>query len=1149
MPYLSFSGIYFDLRTAKTVLKFIMCLWVFLFYSPTGKADNSDRYTNESVLNSGTWIKVKISESGIYQISYTDLQNWGFSQPEKVKIYGYGGAILPEDFTKPYIDDLPEIPVYRENNRILFYAQGTEKWTFGSKGFTFTKNPYSTAGYYFLTQNDSPEIPIETQPANDDASLSTITSYIDYALHKKELINISKSGRNFYGEDFKYNARQTFTFDIPGIVPDTDVDITAVFVAKSNNSSIVSIDHNGVKLSEKSIRGQTSNSDITYENGVAVSLTSKFKSNPNSPDNITVTFTGSNAKMARLDYILLNFQRELKLYGNSVLFHKTNIFNTKQRFSVNTGNADDVKIWDVTTPHTPISIECEKTGNYYNFCTTQPETRDYIAFRTSGTYPSPEFVGKVANQNLHGLERADLVILVPNEFKNEAERLAEFHRQHDNLSVLVVTPQPIYNEFSSGTPDATAIRRFMKMFYDRAGDNDSLKPLYLLLFGDGSYDNRHITEEWQSYNYPFLLTYQSENSLDERQSYVTDDYFGFLDDSEGRDVAADKLDLGIGRFPVRTLTEAANAVDKVISYATNTDYGTWKNDLCFVADDGNNGAHMELAENAIKEIVTDNPEFLCNKIYIDAYQRVVSSNGATYPDAKKKMMDMLNDGLLLINYSGHGNTTSWTAEKMLEMSDIKSLYLKRLPLFITATCDFSRFDDKATTGGEEIFLNPKGGGIALFTTTRVVYTNGNDTINKYMAANLFRHRNDGSRFRLGDIMKEAKCMFKNRDRNKLNFVLLGDPALKLTYPEYKLVVTEINGQPLTENSQDEILLKARSTVTIKGEVRNYSTGNKLSDYNGIISPRLFDSEVEIITHGNADGGTPFTFKERSNLLFTGNDSIKNGEFLFTFKMPREINYSMEPGLLNLYSNSSDGREAQGSCNAFRIGEYDDSAEEDFEGPEIINMYLNTEGIKDGGIVNETPVFFAEVKDPSGINISGIGIGHNMTLKIDNREDSEYILNNYFKPSTEVYGKGSVIYQMPELTAGDHTLLFKVWDIEGNSNEEEISFTVKPGLKPRIFDLKTQQNPVRDIARFYITTDRPNANIELSITICDLMGRKIWWYSDKGRSDLWTAPIIEWDLTDLSGRRVPPGIYIYRAVISTDTEKEATKSKKIVVLGQ
>lgn len=1156
MPYHSFLRIL--LSTIRTDYTIALLTAIVLSIFTAGALNDGDRYTRESVLNSGSWVRVKVYDNGIYQISYSDLQQWGFSDPTKVKVYGYGGKMLEEDFTTPYTDDLPEIPVYHAGDKILFYAQGIISWSYNTSKniFVHDRHAYSSAGYYFITQNDNLATELPTDNTPDDKSLSATSVFDDYVLYETESVNLGKTGRVFYGEDFRYTTQRTFSFDIAGIPEDNKtVRMQVDFVAKSPNSSKVTISHNGSRLNTYTIKGMTSNSDLSYKNAELLSAYDVWDSDLSSVDNISIGYEGSDVRNARLDFIRLTFKRKLQLYGSSVLFRNIEAQSKKIRYAVQTDKS--IQIWDITDPINPVSVQAKSQNGVYYFTAKETGLKEYVAFDPSASFPSAEYVENIANQNLHGWEKADLFILVPPELVSEAERLAQHHIEKDGLTCRVVLPQQIYNEFSSGTPDATAVRRFMKMFYDRAGEDESLKPRYLLLFGDGTYDNRLISSEWNNYKDSFIISYQSVSGLSERSSYVSDDYFGFLDDNEGKNLPSDKLDIGIGRFPVRTLSEAQIAVDKVIAYANSTDFGVWKNNLCFVADDGNSSQHMSTSDKLANLVETNHPEFYCNKIYIDAFNKVTSATGSTYPDAKKKMFDLLDDGLLLINYCGHGSTKGWTAERILELNDIQKMYLKRLPLFITATCDFSRFDDAAYSGGEYLFLNAKGGAIALFTTTRVVETYGNELMNMGLISHLFDRDENGNRLRLGDVMKLAKRSISGSDDNKLNFVLLGDPALHLTYPEHKLIVTEINGIPVENSSASDIQLKARAMVTVKGEVRSSEkngSGTKLTDYNGIIYPRLYDSQTTVTTNGNGtDGndktGEPFTFKERTNLLYTAKDSIKNGEFSFQFKMPKELNYSLESGYLNLYAGSLLNGEAFGASTNFIIGGMDNTVPEDNEGPVIHSMYLNTSGFKDGDLVNENPVFFAEIEDPSGINLSGIGLGHDMTINIDNSVYTEYVLNDYFDPQSGTYGKGTVMYEIPELEDGYHTLTFKVWDTEGNSSEKTITFSTQKGIKPNIFDLCVNKNPVSDVARFYIEHDRPNTNMSIAISIYNLFGEQVWTYKDEGKSDMWTSPVIEWNLTDLAGRRVTPGIYVYKAIISTDNEHEATKAKKIIVLGQ
>lgn len=1109
-----------------------------------------DRYTSTSKLASGRWIKIEIGESGMYQIPYSTLQNLGFD-PTKVKVYGYGGNMLSEKFSEPYIDDLPEIPILRNKNRIIFYGEGTIKWTNNGSSFSHKQNPYSASSYYFISQTDASDIEMEEIEDNSGFAEKEINTFDDYALHESELCNVGNMGRNLYGEDFLYKTIQSFNFNIPGVIGDVKMQID--FIAKMQTKGSLAIKRNGVSITngEKNILAFTGSDDWYYTAAKLTSLNYTFASS--GTETISLQFSGSDVKVARLDYIRLQMQRKLMLYNGVVKFRSLEANKALVKYNLTATTPTSVKIWDITEVHNPKNIIASATNNTLSFTPNSIGCREYIAFDINATFSEPTIVEEIANQNLHGLERADLVIISPQQFYQQAKRLAEFHRDHDQLSSIIVRPELIYNEFSSGKPDATAYRRFMKMFYDRAecvGDKE-LYPRYLLLFGDGSCDNRHITSEWQGYKYPFLLTFQSESSIDERSSYVTDDYYTFLKDSDGNNLLSDKPAIGVGRFPVRTTDEATIAVDKVINYTLNTNYGIWKNNLCFVADDGNHSGHMELADDLIKIVQKNNPEFFENKVYIDAYNKVGGSSGGTYPDAKNDMMKFFENGQLVVNYAGHGSATGWTKEKILTIQDIKKLYLEKLPFFITATCDFSRFDAPTTSAGEEMFLNRKGGGVGLISTTRVVYMDKNETFNKELISHLFARDDDGKRYRMGDVVRMAKCDVTEhygQDLNKLNFILLADPALKLAFPEYRIKITEINGIKVT-GSPNDIILKARSQATFKGIILTPS-GEKDETFNGYIQQRLYDSEREITTHGNDEGGEPYTFKVRDSKLYEGKDIVKNGEFEFTFKLPKELNYDNQPALMNLYAYDATQKvEAQGTTKEFIVNGYDNEVEIDEVGPTIEYFYLNDSDYSYGATVNETPIFIAQVFDNSGINVSGIGLGHDLTIKIDNNPNMEYIINDFFTPVSGDFGRGTVMYQIPELSEGEHTLTFKVWDTEGNSSEKSTTFVVKKGLEPNIYQLYTTKNPVRDEAKFYINHDRPNMVMNVTIVIYDLWGKELWRKQSEGKSDMWKTEPITWDLTDASGKRVSPGIYIYKAYISTENSKSSTEAKKIAVLGQ
>ena len=739
-----------------------------------------------------------------------------------------------------------------------------------------------------------------------------------------------------------------------------------------------------------------------------------------------------------------------------------------------------------------------------------------------------------------------IIIAQPN-FTTQAERLAEAHRTKDNLTVRVVTPESIYNEFSSGTPDATAYRRFMKMFYDRQ-TSEADAPKYLLLFGDGSFDNRKLTSAWKSVDMSnMLLTYQTENSLSS-QSYVIDDYFGFLDDADNKkSLQNKKLCLGIGRFPIRTVEQATQMVDKVISYMENKNTGSWKNNLCFMADDGSNTdgfmtEHMEFADQLAGYVESEHPEFLVNKLYYDAYKKDMTAG--TYPDVRSGLQKLLKDGLLLFNYTGHGGTTALSDEKVLTQTDINQFTYTHLPVWVTATCDFTRFDDLNTSAGEDVFLNKSSGGIALFTTVRVAYSRPNFPINDNVIRNLFE-RNNGRRRTLGEVMQATKNTLSSV--YKLGFCLIGDPAVKMAYPEFGMKVTTVNGQSVDGNS---ISFKALEKITVEGEVLDAS-GQLVTDFTGIVNPTVKDSKVTVtcLKNSNKDDSPAFTFTDYPNTIFIGNDSVRNGKFSFTFTVPKDISYSNLQGKMNLYAvDTESGNEAQGNFDNFIVGGTSDTAETDTIGPEIRALYLNDTTFVDGGQVNTTPYFVAELWDKSGVNITGSSVGHDMMLVIDESTVLSYNLNSYYELLPGEDGTGIVKFPIPALEPGKHTAEFWVWDILNNSTVRTFTFEVVEGLKPFLFDVIATPGIAREQVTFHLMHNRPESRMRVGIMVYDLAGRQLWKHEESGTSGLFENYTVSWDLTS-GGARMRPGVYIYRAAISTDNSKDATKARKFIILGE
>ena len=653
------------------------------------------------------------------------------------------------------------------------------------------------------------------------------------------------------------------------------------------------------------------------------------------------------------------------------------------------------------------------------------------------------------------------------------------------------------------------------------------------MFGRGTFDNREIL--MASKNKNFVLTFQAEHSLNETLSYVTDDYFAFLEDSEGTDITANTMDIGVGRFPVSTVQEATDVVSKTINYMKNENRGAWKNQICFLADDGDSALHMKQADSIASMVGRSHPGYQYTKIYLDAYQQKVTASGESYPAAETQFHNMLNSGMFILNFIGHANASGWTNEQVLTTSDVRKLSNENLPLWIAATCNFLQFDLPNVSAGEHVLLNPVGGGIGIISAARPVYASQNLSINRELMKYLMNKKDDGSNYTIGEALMITKNELGN-ELNKLSYVLMGDPSLKLNYPDkYSIVTEKINGVDVSESDT----LSALSVATFKGKVIN-DQGQTLDDFNGSVYATVYDKEQSITTLNNDRNGN-MTYKDRPNKLFSGMTNVENGNFELTFMLPKDIKYNYGSGRINYYASSDDlNYEAQGYSEKFFIGGSNSEVIHDEEGPEI-TMYLNSANFVSGDKVNETPVFIAHVHDIHGINQVGSGIGHDITLVVDEDPHQTYILNDYYQSVQNDFTEGTIRFKLPELKKGKHTLTFKVWDLFNNSSSKTLEFEVVNGLDPEIFGVVNYPNPVKTYTVFKVNHDRPETVLNIKLDIYDLSGRQIWSISQS------TLGEIIWDLTDTSGMRVPKGAYLYRASIQTNEKYVHSKVSKLIVI--
>lgn len=1150
----------------KYLARLAACLTLLACCVFTASAFDKSFYAESSKLATGKWVKISVTESGIHKITADDIRNWGLgSDLSQIHVFGYGGAPLSESMTANYADDLPQMPVVRTANSILFYGQGPLTWAFYSNDVPHVQvqHPYSLIGTYFVT-NDSRFDDIDIDVAGNISDGTVVSTYIERLYHEQELVNPGETGRNFLGESFSAGKSQTYKFDLDGLVSGSTVNTYTVFAAKTTgeNSTITHAFNDTVMpftISDMVFHV----SDATHEH-YSLSKSSKqfvLKNTNELKYGLTYNYNGTPL-LARLDFITVNYERQLALRNGCLAFGLNKASkNVKYRIS---GCGSATRVWDVTAPYHPVQLNAAP-GDADGTLVFSPESdgrKEFVVFDESGSFLEPKFEGEVPNQDIHCMETPDMIIIAPNAYHEQAYRVADLHEKIDQFRVLVLDPEKVYNEFSSGTRDAMAYRRVCKMFYDRGVDAGGHKLGYLLLMGCGSYDNKLIGSNTSALSYPSLLTWQSVESSNENKSITTDDYFGILRDNSTKG-DREKMDISVGRMPVKSASEARTVVNKLIKYVTTPDYGSWKNQALIVADDGNKADHMIQSDSLINNArIYGGKDIVFNRVYIDAFNAVSQGGSDTYPDARAKMFAALNEGSLWWNYVGHASTQNWTAEALMMRSDVETqLFYRHLPVLYAATCEFSRFDSSILSSGIHMYLNANGGAIAVICPARLAQIEDNGYLTGAFGRFIFSPDSTGRPRRIGDMFRLAKNFVDRSSDNKRRFLIFGDPAMRLAYAPYKVEVETINGRPIDPNNRP--VFKAREQVEFSGKIVNWN-GEMATNFDGTIISTLFDAEQSVTTHGNGEGGREHTYQDRANRLAINVDSVNNGRFTVRVIIPSEINNEyVETGseqgglydnyssaLINLYAyDSRDSIEAKGSNSDFVIYGYEDEQVTDTIGPEIITFVLNDESFVNGSNVNESPLMMATVGDESGVNFSSAGIGHSMTLTLDGTNTFNDLVSYYTPMFTEHGTLGSISYQLNDLMPGPHTLRLRVWDVYNNVSEKTISFNVVKGLAPEIADVYCTSNPAGLETSFYVKHNRPDAVVSVTIEVYDLMGRLVWKNTQSGRSDMYKTTPVTWDLIDSGGRRVPRGIYVYRATISTDGIKEATKAKKLAVTSE
>lgn len=1122
-------------------------LILYFFLGLTLLVQGQRQYAPTSVLATGNWYKIGVKDAGVYRVDGAFLNALGLGTniaSSSIRLFGNGGGMLGENANAPYTDDLAENAIevidggdgiFNSGDYFLFYAPGSSRWLKDSlkQGYRYQKNLYSDSAYYYISVNGTGKR-IGLQQAYNSTQV-TVTEYDEKYVLENDQVNLIGSGKEWYGEKLANAQSRSFSIDWPGLSAQQPVLLRSSFASRNVGASasiLSSINAaNGAALNFPAVTG-------TFLDRYATHLEQEQHFGSNGQNNLLIKFgyqsaaSGAECWINRFEILA----RRAIQFGTASALHfrdwRSVSGNTIASFKV-PALLPDMRVWDVTNPFVVTAMRNTSTTGFV-FYNDASRLREYIAFIPSQTL-TPVAIGKQPNQNLHGTSTPEYLVIAHPLFLDAAARLAAFHRQQYRRTVELVSTEQVYQEFASGNHDPVAIRDFVKMLYDR---NAGLK--YVLLMGSGSYDPKNrITN-----NYRFVPTFQSTQSLDPLSSFTSDDFFGMLDDQDDINLgnALQGIDVAVGRIPARSVTEANRMVDKIIAYHHSSRFGEWRNKLIFLADDRDLNLHLNDAE-AVAAANT-NPVFQTRKIYLDAFPLISGSAGNRYPVVNEALVNSINSGALILNYSGHGNHVRLAEEAVLSVNEVNRFQnASRLPLIVTASCDFYPFDDPSKNAlGAQVLTGDTTGAIALLTTGRLVFASSNRIINEYFIGTALNpNPQTGKYLSLGEAVRVAKNLSVTQAGEVLNtrkFLLLGDPAMQLAFPEHRIKITGI--ERMAVSGADT--LRASRSYSLEGDVQD-GAGNRLRDFNGMMSVVLYDKARTVQTLGN-DPSSPVTgFQQQSAILFKGMFTVDTGSFRIRIILPKDVSFQPGRGRLNLYAFNQSTDAAGADTGFVLVG--NNTVPADKTGP-AIRLFLNDTLFRNGGLTHESPLLMAYLSDSSGINTSGNGIGHDITLIIDGLIRDIRILNDWYLSDLDSWQSGSIRYRLPIQTKGPHTLALKAWDGANNATEVRLDYVVEKQERLAISKVMNFPNPFYNKTRFSFEHNQPGKELKIQVLVYGTNGRLIKRISGSFQTPGTRNIRVEWDGRDESGRKMQKAVYIYQIIIQSGTQRSVHAGQLILL---
>jgi hypothetical protein len=1108
--------------------------------------------TRESALKDGDIYKVSVNETGMVKMDYDFLKNQlkiaNIDQidPRTIKIYGNGGGMLPEGNAEKRADDLTENAIFvsgEEDGKfdasdfILFYGVGADKWFFDAtaKEFNRPKNIYDDKSYYFvkISGGNGARLPLQNSISN---TAYTTTTFDDYARFEEDKVNLlasqrcnctQGSGKMWFGDFFSNSASEksyTDKFPFTNIVTTEPAKVKAVFAGSSADYTNFNV----------SVAGQTftatiSNFGNTKEEENIAQLGEINKAfTPNSDNlNISIKYPVSGTGEGYLDFIQVNLRRRLALVGSQLAFRDIkSLGKPSTTFQLENTNANTV-VWDITDAQKPKNQQVTQNGNGSNFgVNTEAPLRSFVAFDKNGGFQKPNVVGKITNQNLHSIDDIDLLIVYDKTFDNAAKTLAEHRRTVSGLKVETAEVGQIYNEFGSGALDPSAIRDLATLLYNR-----TKRFKYMLLMGDGSFDYKNIANKNTTslQKSDFIPAYEKTFSLSGLESFPSDDYYALLSDTEGGDNLEGDLDIAVGRIPCKTGEEADGVVAKILNYDNKKTFGDWRNRALFMADNGDEALHSDSADNIANDVINNNKNLNVEKLYVDAFPLEVSAGGTRVPAMNDAIFQNQFQGVLTMCYLGHGGPKRLAQEAVITREDMQTWRnFEKLPIFITATCSFSGYDNpKEVVAGEEAILNPKGSMIALLSTVRSVYASSNAILTRAVFNTIFGRQNFKGQA-LGDIIREAKNTSRTGD-NGNKFTLIGDPSMRIALPRFGIGTTKVNGQ-LVDTKTDT--LKALQRASIEGVITG-DDGKILTNFNGTIYPTIYDKTLIINTLGQGGGNPVRSFTVQRNIIFKGAASVINGVWKFSFVVPKDIDYAFGKGKISYYATNNE-TDATGSFENFIVGGTDPSVSAD-NLPPVVQVFMNDEKFVQGGITDPNPTLYVKLSDDNGINVAGTSIGHDLSGILDGNKNN-LKLNNFYEAVKDDPSKGVVKYPLSKLTLGKHTIRVKAWDIANNSAESFTDFFVATDAKAALEHVLNYPNPFTTNTKFQFEHNLTNQNLKVRVSVYSVSGRLVKTIDEDVLAEGYRITDIRWDGKDDFGDDLARGVYLYKVKVTGKDDK-------------